>query len=164
MNSVAAMRDVGAYLRVLPAFASATFTANSPATGTDGVPQAGLTIDRNDLDSLALSGKLALLLTSASLGGGATATVEITVHDSANGSDWDAVTPKVAHTARVLDDNANYIEEFDIDIAALRRYVRFTVEITFSATATDTVVCSGTFIVTGQRRPQADTAAGGISV
>lgn len=154
MNSISAMRNVGAYLKTLPAFAAATFTANSPATGTDGVPQNGKTIDRNDLVENALSGLFAFILTTASIQGGASVTIEVTFEDSDDGQTWAAFGAAQVPAALAITGDAEYVYEAPLDIGGARRYIRCKVECTFSATGTDTAVVAGVFVAAGgENRP-----------
>lgn len=155
--NVAFQRNVGSFLRAVPAFSATTIN-----TGNDGSPVNGLTIDRNSLVPLALSAMVALQLEITSLGVGETLSVAITSEDSADGISWAAldIGPPDNVAATVLSEaNVPYVVTRKAQLGAARRYVRFRYTPTLSASASDAVaIRGGVAIVAGfDELPAEDT-------
>lgn len=155
--NVAWMRNIGSFLRALPALSPVTVTAGG---GADGVAQNGLTIDRNDIVPVALSA-LAVVIGHAALGAAETAQVAISVQDSADGVDWDDYDagPPDDYAAVTTAENADGTHVFTrkIQLGGARRYVRIQVTATMSAADTDTLALSAALVVGGfDELPAAD--------
>ena len=141
--TVALNRDIGSYLRAIPAVAYTQVLAGGAA---DGVPQNGIVIDRNDYDQLYLSALLAFQVTTASLGP-ATATVEVSISDSADGvifAAWDAGPADTVYST-----DGDFVISHNVNFAGARRYVRVNWEITMSAGSVDTADVTAVLVAGG---------------
>lgn len=161
--NVAFQRNIGSFVRVVPAFGAGTVN-----TGNDGSATAGLTIDRHAILPVALSAAVALQFNITDLGDEETAEISITAEDSADGVTWDAldIGPPDAENVRtkVYDsesEDADLVLQVKAQLGAARRYVRFNHTITLSADSADAVsVLGGVAVLSGfDELPAADYVA-----
>lgn len=141
--NVAFQRNVGSFVHAVAAFGATTVT-----TGNDGAAVNGLTIDRNLFVPLALSALVAVEVSLTTLGDDDTVELVLTAEDSADGSTWTALDIGPPDTARAVvydatHEGSNVAANFKAQLGAARRYVRFQVTPTLSASATDTVTILG---------------------
>lgn len=142
MTGISFVRNVGAFIRGLPALVNTSRT-----TGNDGVAINGATIDRNTLATAVRSAKL-VVLADAVLGTGETLTLRGRLEDSANGSSWAALAGETpADVVETL--TGLHVAGFDFNIEGARRYIRAVVTPTLSASASDTVDVAAVLVVGG---------------
>lgn len=126
------------------------FTAGT--TADDGVEVTGATIDTQDFHSAKLS--IAFL---TSLASGETLSFGVDIQESDDDSDWDTAEVVQADTvvATGTVSGENGVREYRIDLQgngqARKRYVRFNITPTLSASGTDTVACAATCELAGNR-------------
>lgn len=158
--NVAFQRNVGSFIRSVAAFAASAIT-----TSNDGTPVNGLTIDREQFSSLALSASVAVLFTLTAIGTTETLEVRLTAQDSADGTNWKDLDLGVPDGVRAHVYGASYkdkptVAQFKAQLAAARRYVRFRVTPTLSASSADTVsILGGVAVIAGfdELPPEAHT-------
>lgn len=128
-------RDLNGSVFPLVAAAFVTVTAGG---GADGVEADGLTIDRQGLSDQFSSIDF-LVGGSGSLASTETATVSMTIQDSADGSTWaDVVSDTTVATATDATNGERAAGHLGVDLTKCRRYVRCQVTVTMSASVTDT--------------------------
>lgn len=158
--NVAFQRNVGSFIRAVPAMDAAVITAGA---GNDGLPVDGLTIDRNDYVSVVLSA-LAVMHVEVNVAADETLSVNIAVQDSADGVTWATYEPGPPDTyeAEVFAEDGHFCATRKIQLGGARRYVRIRPTLTLSAGATDTVGYDGVLIIAGSDElPLADAEAAG---
>lgn len=145
--NVAFQRNIGSFLRAAPALASVTVTAGD---GSDGVPQDGITLDRNAFVPLCLSAMLVLTAVAALNDGVDTAEISVTFQDSADGVSWDTYNagPPSPVATTISEDGTSCIA-VKAQLGGARRYVRAQVTASLSRANTDTVTLTGVWIVGG---------------
>lgn len=138
------MLNVGSYIAPRNAGALATITA---AAGNDNVEQNGPSIDRLGYDSAVIA-----ILSRATLTGGQTLALSVTLQDSSDGSTFADVAAEhqpggiagggVLATLSTAGDN-HYLSEYSVNLRGLRQYVRvqFTGNLSAGATDTATIAC-----------------------
>lgn len=145
--NVAFQRNVGSFLKTVPALAAQTITAGGAA---DGVAQNGITFDRESLIPVCLSA-LAVIHAEVDVAAAETVQCSIAVQDSANGSDWATYDPGPPddYAAEVADADGHVTFTRKIQLGGARRYVRIVPTFTLSAANTDTVKVDGVLVVAG---------------
>lgn len=143
--NVAFQRNIGSFVRVVPAFGAGTVN-----TGNDGSAVAGLAIDRQALIPVALSAAVAIQFNITDLGDGDTAEITITAEDSADNDSWAPldIGPPDADSARTKifnteSEDVETVYQVKVQLGAARRYVRFLYTITLSANSSDAVEVRG---------------------
>lgn len=136
MGNQALRRDLNGFIHQAIALGSTTVTAGG---GADDVYQSGLTIDRADMNSPeSVSLAVGVLPTLAS---GQTATVSVKIEHSDDDSAW-ADYKEIAEVA-VFDDGDTTVQQAvvaGVNLNGAKRYVRGSVKVEMSNTATDTAV------------------------
>ncbi len=147
MNTPALMKNIGAWVRGLFAFSNLTVTAGDAA---DGVAQNGVSIDREDFTSVFLSGKL-MVNANVTIASSDTVTLRARFEDSADNAAWAAyqAEPGGDPADVVMSATDTFVQEFDVNLAGARRYVRCVLTATLSEADTDTVALAATLVVGG---------------
>jgi len=140
MFTVAAQRNIGSYLLAMAGIENVSVVAGG---GNDNAGQNGLTIDRNKIDPVVLSG-LFVLLFNATLGNDVTAVISCTFEDSADGSNWDAYDegPGESSSVTITLDGAR-TAQFKCQLGGARRYIRAVPKVNISSGSVDTVAIRG---------------------
>lgn len=142
-------KNVGASLDTAAAVIAALFAGNGAA---NGVEVDGLTIDRNALATLFLSGKFVIPCDYTGASNGDTCTIAIQLQDSDDGSAWTDVGAPQSTVATAVTGalDVDFTAEYDVDLSGLRRYVRIQVTPTLSGvTAGDTLGYAGALVLGG---------------
>lgn len=147
MTTPAMMKNIGAFVRGLFAFANLAVVAGA---SEDGVVQTGVTIDREDFSSLFLSGTL-MVNADVTIATANTVTLRARFEDSADDSAWLAyqAEPKGDPADVVISATDTSVEEFHVNLAGARRYVRCLLTATLSEADTDDVNLSAVLVVGG---------------
>lgn len=161
--NVAFQRNIGSYILAMAGIENVSVVAGG---GADNVAQSGITIDRNDIDQMVLSG-LFVLLFNSTLGNDVTAIVSCTFEDSADGSNWDAYDegPGESSSVTVVLDGAR-TAQFKCQLGGARRYVRAKPKVNISTGSVDAVAIRGGVWIFGgaDALPMAEAASAvGIS-
>ncbi len=153
MTNKAFQHDVGAYIT-----SRAALNPEVVTTTGDGSERNGTAIDRNALNSVALSAIVTIPYYGA-LAAAKTVTIKSNVqHSSVSSAGWadyndkdnsTANTVTAGSTATTAAQTPSGVLEYDVDLAAAKRYVRVQVTPTLSATATDTVDIAGVIVFGG---------------
>lgn len=155
--NVAFQRNVGSFVRAIAAFGTTAIT-----TSNDGTAVNGLTIDRNAFVPLALSALVAVNVELTTIGDTDTVQLVLTAEDSADGSTWDDldIGPPDGTRSVVYDDTHEdtvVCANFKAQLGAARRYVRFNITPTLSASSADGVsIVSGVAVLAGWDELPAD--------
>lgn len=148
--NVAFQRNVGSFLKAVTA--AGTMSSVVAGSGDDGTAVAGVAIDRNDILPVVLSAMPSFVVDVDGLGANETVEVAISAQDSENGSDWDPldIGPPDDYTPTVLTEEGLHTVSRKAQLGAARRYVRFTVTLTFSAGSSDNAqVLGGVAVLAG---------------
>lgn len=163
--NVAFQRNIGSFLR-----SAAAFGATAVTTANDGTPVDGLIIDREKYIPLALSAYVSVIAELTALGDDETLQLVLTASDSADGVEWadlDIGPPDGSNavTFTSADEGTTVSAGFKAQLGAARRYVRFSVTPTFSASSGDTASILGGVAVIGgfDELPAADYVDPSIS-
>jgi hypothetical protein len=147
--NVAFQRNIGSFIHALPGLANFSVTAGGT---NDDTALTGLTIDRNQIDQIVLSGLFAVEF-NATLGDMKSCAVSCTFEDSADGSSWDAYDggpPAVADQTETIQLSGERVVGFKCQFGGARRYIRAKPKFNCSAADTDTVaVRAGVWVIGG---------------
>ena len=128
----------GAYTGAVYAIDAATATAGA---GSDGAFVDGEAYDRLATRALALSAKLVVPYTATQASGESTVVRGRVQHRALPADDWEDYDDEPSDVTVAALDSGNAVEgvaEFNFDLAGAKRYVRFRMRPTLSASGTDT--------------------------
>lgn len=153
MVNFADVHDAGARLKAVSGLAPQTVTAGG---SNDDADVNGISVDRFALDPLYQSLKVAVPY-SASVQGGETVDLSLTLQTSEDGSNWTDYDDKDGNTTvtNTLDDSAgDGVLEVDYDIGGAAQYIRAVVRANFSAGTTDDIDLGVVHVLAGADKVQ----------
>src|SRR5574343_573257 len=145
MNSM--KTDIGNYIKGRHCYMTGTLTAGS----TDNVAKTGDSIDR--LSNYGMAGSCKVVLQYyATIAASETATVDLTIQDSDDNSNWntaETLQTNLAVASGLITNVDGLVDCGNYDLSAYKRYIRFNSTVDLSASGTDTIAYSLAAILGG---------------